>query len=129
MTPPMYKRFRNVIVDAGLTTGYIVQSLLWSDSGKLADRFIVFRPNGGTAIDRDMAADYYVLVDLITGKSLGDKSKAEDDVQAIIDYVKANPMTNRCLGQISNMGGIPSPVMTTEGRMVWRLQFACLFGG
>lgn len=129
MTPPMYKRFRKVIVDAGLTTGYIVQSLLWSDSGKLADRFIVFRPNGGTAIDRDMAADYYVLVDLITGKSLGDKSKAEDDVQAIIDYVKANPMTNRCLGQISNMGGIPSPVMTTEGRMVWRLQFACLFGG
>lgn len=57
------------------------------------------------------------------------KAKAEADVEAIIEYVKANPMTNRFLGQISNMGGIPSPVMTTEGRMVWRLQFACLFGG
>lgn len=129
MNPPMYKRVRDVLVDAGLITGYIIQSLSWVDSGKLADRFIVFRPNGGTAIDRDMAADYYVLVDVIAGTAKGDKAKAEDDVEAIIEYVKANPMTNRCLGQISNMGGIPSPVMTTEGRMVWRLQFACLFGG
>ena len=129
MTTPMYKRVRNVLVDAGLTTGYIIQSLSWVDSGKLTDRFIVFRPNGGTAIDRDMTADYYVLVDVIAGTAKGDKAKAEADVEAIIEYVKANPMTNRCLGQISNMGGIPSPVMTTEGRMVWRLQFACLFGG
>jgi len=125
----MYKRVRDVLVDAGIITDYIIQSLSWVDSGKLADRFIVFRPNGGTAIDRDMAADYYVLVDVIAGTAMGDKAKAEADVEAIIEYVKANPMTNRCLGQISNMGGIPSPVMTTEGRMVWRLQFACLFGG
>lgn len=129
MNPPMYKRVRDVLVDAGIITDYIIQSLSWVDSGKLADRFIVFRPNGGTAIDRDMAADYYVLVDVIAGTAMGDKAKAEADVEAIIEYVKANPMTNRCLGQISNMGGIPSPVMTTEGRMVWRLQFACLFGG
>ncbi|WP_445012405.1 phage tail termination protein, partial [Enterobacter hormaechei] len=47
MTTPMYKRVRNVLVDAGLTTGYIIQSLSWVDSGKLTDRFIVFRPNGG----------------------------------------------------------------------------------
>lgn len=129
MNHPMHKRVRNFLVDAGLTDGYTVQSLAWNDTGKLADRFIVFRPNGGTAVDRDMAADYYVLVDVITGKSTGDYAKSETDVQAIIDYVKQNPMTNPCLGQISNMGGIPSPVMTTEGRMVWRLQFACLFGG
>lgn len=129
MNPPMYKRVRDALVDAGIITDYIIQSLSWVDSGKLADRFIVFRPNGGTAIDRDMAADYYVLVDVIAGTAMGDKAKAEADVEAIIEYVKANPMTNRCLGQISNMGGIPSPVMTTEGRMVWRLQFACLFGG
>ncbi len=129
MNPPMYKRVRDVLVDAGLVTGYIIQSLSWVDTGKMADRFIVFRPNGGTAIDRDMAADYYVLVDVIAGTDKGDKAKAEADVEAIIEYVKANPMTNRCLGQVSNMGGIPSPVMTTEGRMVWRLQFACLFGG
>ena len=90
---------------------------------------MVFRPNGGTAVDRDMAADYYVLVDVITGKSAGDYAKSETNVQAIIDYVKQNPMTNTCIGQISNLGGTPSPVMTAEGRMVWRLQFACLFGG
>ena len=129
MTPQMHKRVRNFLVDAGLTAGYTVQSLAWTDTGKLAERFIVFRPNGGTAVDRDMAADYYVLVDVITGKSAGDYAKSETDVQSIVDYVQQNPMAEPCLGQISNMGGIPSPVMTTEGRMVWRLQFACLFGG
>lgn len=130
MTPPMHRRVRNVFVDAGLTTGYIIQSLFWNDTGKASDRFIVFRPNGGTALDRDMAADYYVMVDVISkGKAAADYAQSEIDAQAIIDYVQKNPMKNTCLGQISNLGGIPSPVITEEGRMVWRLQFSCLFGG
>lgn len=129
MTPPMHKRLRNIFVDAGLTAGYTVQSLLWTDSKDTSERFIVFRPNGGTAVDRDMAADYYVMVDVITGRNKGDYARSEVDAQAIIDYVQKNPMTHTCLGQISNMGGTPSPVITEEGRMVWRLQFACLFGG
>ncbi|CCM85967.1 hypothetical protein BN426_5477 [Klebsiella pneumoniae subsp. pneumoniae ST258-K26BO] len=113
-----------------MTAGYIVQSLFWNDTGKASDRFIVFRPNGGTSVDRDMAADYYVMVDVISrGKASADYAQSENDAQAIIDYVQQNPMTHTCLGQISNMGGIPSPVITAEGRMVWRLQFACLFGG
>ncbi|VTT34740.1 Uncharacterised protein [Klebsiella pneumoniae] len=57
MNPPMHKRVRNIFVDAGLTVGYTVQSLTWTDTGKLTERFIVFRPNGGTAVYRDMAAD------------------------------------------------------------------------
>ncbi|HHJ4378068.1 TPA: hypothetical protein ACQJWS_002780 [Citrobacter freundii] len=128
MTPPMHQRVKNLIVAAGLTDGYTVQSLIWTDSGKLVDRFIVFRPNGGTAVDRDIASDHYVLVDLISGKAKGEHAKSEADAQAIIDYVQQNPITDPCVGQITNMGGIPSPVLTTEGRMVWRLQFACHYG-
>lgn len=128
MTPPMHQRVKNLLVGAGLAAGYTVQSLMWNDTGDLKQRFLVFRPNGGTAVDRDIGSDHYVLVDLITGKSSGDYAKSETDVQAIIDYVQQNPISDPCVGQITNMGGIPSPIPTTEGRMVWRLQFACLYG-
>lgn len=128
MTPPMHQRVKNLIVAAGLTEGYIVQSLTWTDSGKLVDRFIVFRPNGGTSVDLDIGSDHYVLVDLISGKATGEYAKSEADAQAIVDYVQQNPIADPCVGQITNMGGIPSPVLTTEGRMVWRLQFACSYG-
>lgn len=128
MNPPMHKRVRNMFVDAGLTESYTVQSLMWTDTGNLSDRFLVFRPNGGTAVDRDMASEHYVLVDVITAKKTGESAKSENDVQAIIDYVQRNPL-NPCLGQISNMGGIPTPITTAEGRLVWRLQFSCLYGG
>lgn len=128
MNPPMHQRVKNLMARANLTSDYTVQSLLWTDSGNLAERFIVFRPNGGTAVDRDIGSDHYVLVDLISGKAKGEYAKSEADAQAIIDYVQQNPITDNCVGQITNMGGIPSPVLTTEGRMVWRLQFACLYG-
>lgn len=128
MTPPMHQRVKNMMTRANLTTDYTVQSLLWTDSGNLAERFIVFRPNGGTAVDRDIGSDHYVLVDLISGKAKGEYAKSEADAQAIIDYVQQNPLTDTCVGQITNMGGMPSPVLTTDGRMVWRLQFACLYG-
>lgn len=128
MNPPMHQRVKNLMAKANLTSDYTVQSLLWTDSGNLAERFIVFRPNGGTAVDRDIGSDHYVLVDLISGKAKGEYAKSEADAQAIIDYVQQNPITDSCVGQITNMGGIPSPVLTTEGRMVWRLQFACLYG-
>lgn len=128
MNPPIYQRVSDLLENAGLTAGYEVQWLIWQDSADKKARFIVVRPNGGSPIDRDMASDYYVMVDVITGTSPGDYSRSENDVQAIIDYVQQNPL-NPCIGQITNMGSIPSPVLTTEGRMVWRLQFACLYGG
>lgn len=126
MNPPMYKRVRGVLSDAGLTAGYITQSLIWSDTGKITDRFIVFRPNGGSGIDRDIGGEYHTLVDIISGKAEAEKS--EQTMLSIIDFVQQNPLISGCLGQITNMGGIPPPVMTNEGRIVWRLQFACLYG-
>ena len=48
--------------------------------------------------------------------------------QSIIDFVQANPHADDCVGKIENMGAIPTPVYTDEGRLVFRLQFACIFG-
>lgn len=128
MNPPMHKRVRNLFADAGLSDGFKVQLLMWRDSGKSTDSFIVFRPNGGTQIDRDMGSEYYVLVDVISGADVSFYESTDTAVQRIIEYVQQNPISDSCVGQILNMGGIPSPVTTTEGRLVYRLQFRCVYG-
>ncbi|NPE57733.1 hypothetical protein HLB27_03295 [Dickeya dadantii] len=126
MTPLMYERVRNLFGDAGLTDGFIVQQLLYDDPGDPSKSLMVFRPNGGTAIRNDLGAEHYVLVDIIGAK---DKRRdAASAVQRIIDYVQANPITDECVGFIQNMGGIPPPILTEEGRIVFRLQFACTYG-
>jgi len=126
MTPPMYKRVLNYFSDAGLTSGFTTQLLLWNDTGNQADKFIVFRPNGGGSIRNQLGADYYVMVDVIGAK--GGNAMVDERVNAIIDYVQQNPMVDACVGYLENLGGIPAPVQTTEGRLVYRLQFVATFG-
>lgn len=126
MTPMMHERVRNMFVDAGLTAGFTVQQLMYDDPGDLSKAVMVFRPNGGTNIRNDLGSEYHVLVDVVGAK---DKRKdALNAVQRIVDYVRDSPINNSCVGHIENMGGIPPPVLTEEGRIVFRLQFACLYG-
>lgn len=126
MTPMMFERVKNSFVDAGLTAGFVVQLLMYDDPGDLSKAVMVFRSNNGTAIRNDLGAEHYVLVDVIGAK---DKRRdAVNAVQRIIDYVQQNPMADDCLGYIENVGGVPPPALTEEGRMVFRLQFACNFG-
>ncbi|HHJ0460970.1 phage tail termination protein [Serratia marcescens] len=126
MTPAMHRRVRDYFVDAGLTSGFTTQMLRWRDTGKGEDKFIVFRPNGGSPVRNDLASEYLVLVDVIG--AIGEDEEVDNAVQAVISHIQNNPMPNDCIGHIENVGGIPSPVSTTEGRLVYRLQFACLYG-
>lgn len=126
MTPAMHRRVRDYFVDAGLTTGFITQMLRWRDTGKDVDKFLVFRPNSGSAIRNDLGSEYLVMVDVVG--AINEDEEADNAIQAIISHIQANPMPNDCIGHIENVGGIPSPVSTTEGRLVYRLQFACLYG-
>ncbi|MBH2762353.1 hypothetical protein I5Q24_07995 [Serratia marcescens] len=126
MTPAMHRRVRDYFVDAGLTSGFTAQMLRWRDTGKGEDKFIVFRPNGGSPVRNDLASEYLVLVDVIGAE--GEDEEVDNAVQAIISHIQNNPMPNDCIGHIENVGGIPPPVSTTEGRLVYRLQFACLYG-
>lgn len=131
MTPPMYKRVRDVFIENGLTDGLNVQVLVWTDDPgdkRLAKSYIVFRNSGGSNIDKDIGGDYLVEVMVISAKGVTEYQKADDAVNRIIEFVKQNPLVSKCLGQITNLGGIPAPVLSTEGRLVYRLMFACLFG-
>lgn len=126
MTPMMHERVRNMFGDAGLTNGFTVQQLMYDDPGDLSKAIMVFRPNGGSNIRTDLGSEYHVIVDVVGAR---DKRRAAlEAVQRIVDYVQANPISNSCVGHIENMGGIPPPVLTEEGRIVFRLQFACLYG-
>lgn len=126
MNPPMHTRVRDYFVNAGLTTGFTTQLLMWNDSGNLSDRFMVFRPNGGSSIRNELGAEYYVMVDVIGAK--GGNGAVDAAVQSIIQRVQSDPLPNHCIGYIENLGGIPAPVLTAEGRLVYRLQFAIKYG-
>lgn len=126
MTPMMHERVRNMFGDAGLTVGFTVQKLMYDDPEDLTQAVMVFRPNGGSNIRHDLGSEHHVLVDVIGAKDK--RGDATNAVQRIVDYVQANPMADECVGYIQNMGAIPSPVLTAEGRIVFRLQFACTYG-
>jgi len=126
MTPMMFERVRNLFVDAGLTTGFDIQLLMYEDLEDLTKAAMVFRPAGGTPIRNDLGAEHYVMVDVIGAKDK--RGAATNAVQRIVDYVQANPIADDCVGFIQNMGGVPPPVLTEEGRLVFRLQFSCNFG-
>lgn len=126
MTPMMHERVRNMFRDAGLTAGFTVQKLMYDDPEDLTQAVMVFRPNGGSNIRYDLGSEHHVLVDVIGAKDK--RGDAADAVQRIVDYVQANPMADECVGYIQNMGAIPAPALTTEGRIVFRLQFSCTYG-
>lgn len=126
MNPPMHVRLRNYFVDTGLGDGFTTQLLVWNDSGDLSEAFIVFRPNGGSNIRNDLGAEYYVMVDVIGAK--GGNGAADSAVQTIIQRIQTDPLPGGCIGYIENFGGIPAPVLTSEGRLVYRLQFAIKYG-
>ena len=122
----MHERVRNMFGDAGLTAGFTVQKLMYDDPEDLTQAVMVFRPNGGSNIRHDLGSEHHVLVDVIGAKDK--RGDAANAVQRIVDYVQANPMADECVGYIQNMGSIPAPVLTAEGRIVFRLQFACTYG-
>lgn len=126
MNPPMYRRIRDWFVDSGLTDGFVVQHPIWVEGNDKSKPYIVFRPNGGSAIQKELGADYYILVDIISTKT--NTEQATVTASSIIDFVQSNPMPNDCIGHIQNTGGFPSPILTTEGRIVFRIQFAVIYG-
>lgn len=126
MTPSMYERVKNLFVAAGLTDGRIVQLGFFEDTKKATDSFIVFRPNSGVGLPNSDSGEHYVLVDVIGQR---DKRGATAQAsQAILDYIEQNPLSDKCVGQIEVMGFLPPPILTEEGRPVYRLQFSCLYG-
>lgn len=121
----MYQRVAEYLKKTGLTNGFIVQYLKWRDTKTKNNKFIVFRPNGGSILKTDLGNEYYTLIDFIG--AVNDIETIDNDVSMIVDYIKNNPYTDET-GLIQIVGAIPAPVTTEEDRLVYRLLVSCKFG-
>jgi hypothetical protein len=124
MSTPVFMQVRDVLVDAGLTAGYRVQLVKWieqpADGGK--SQYIVFQPDGGTGRLQDLGADDNVQVILVSAKN--DPQPAIQRAQDILDFITNNPEDD-CLNSVFNLGGLPTPTSTDEGRTVIKLLLRC----
>lgn len=121
----MYQRVAEYLKKTGLTNGFTVQYLKWRDTKTKNNKFIVFRPNGGSILKTDLGNEYFTLIDFIG--AVNDIETIDNDVSTIVDYIKNNPYTNET-GLIQIVGAIPAPVTTEEDRLVYRLLVSCKFG-
>ena len=121
----MYQRVAEYLKKTGLTNGFIVQYLKWRDTKTKNNKFIVFRPNGGSILKTDLGNEYFTLIDFIG--AVNDIETINNDVSTIVDYIKNNPYTDET-GLIQIVGAIPAPVTTEEERLVYRLLVSCKFG-
>ena len=121
----MYQRVAEYLKKTGLTNGFTVQYLKWRDTKTKNNKFIVFRPNGGSIIQTNLGNEYYTLIDFIG--AVNDIETIDNDVSTIVDYIKNNPYTKET-GLIQIVGAIPAPVTTEEDRLVYRLLVSCKFG-
>jgi len=133
----MYQRVAEYLKKTGLTNGFTVQYLKWRDTKTKNNKFIVFRPNGGSIIQTNLGNEYYTLIDFIGANeyytlidfigAVNDIETIDNDVSTIVDYIKNNPYTDET-GLIQIVGAIPAPVTTEEDRLVYRLLVSCKFG-
>lgn len=121
----MYQRVAEYLKKTGLTNGFTVQYLKWRDTKTKNNKFIVFRPNGGSILKTDLGNEYFTLIDFIG--AVNDIETIDNDVSTIVDYIKNNPYTDET-GLIQIVGAIPAPVTTEEDRLVYRLLVSCKFG-
>lgn len=124
MSTPVFIKFREWLEGAGLVDGYKVQMVQWveqkSDTGNM--KYIVFQPNGGSPRVKDLSADDNVQVVLVSAKN--DVQTVVQRAQDILDHVTDSP-EGSCLNSVFNLGGMPTPIPTEEGRTVIRLLFRC----
>ncbi|MBQ0314751.1 phage tail termination protein [Providencia rettgeri] len=116
--------FLDYLERGNLTSDFIVQRLEWKErTDEKIQQYIVIRPASGTGRYGELSADDYV--DVIVVSAQDDPIPALTRADEILKYVGANP-SDCNLNSVFNMGGLPSGIVTTENRTIFRLSFRCL---
>lgn len=111
--------FKNHVISSNLFSLFQVQFHQWREKSDKNVQYIVFQNNGGTPIRQDMVSESYILISLISSAQSGYDIAIKS--QELIDFIKENAITE--FGYIENIGGIPSPIFTTDNRMTMQIQF------
>ncbi|MBG5881736.1 MULTISPECIES: hypothetical protein [Providencia] len=116
--------FLGYLERGGLAEGFITQRLEWKErKDTKIQQYIVIRPASGSGRLGELSADDYVDVILVSAQD--DPIPALTRADEILKYVSANP-SDCNLNSVFNMGGLPSGIVTTENRTIFRLSFRCL---
>lgn len=116
--------FLDYLERGNLTSDFIVQGLEWKEwPDEKIQQYIVIRPASGTGRYGELSADDYVDVIIVSAQDTPIPALTRAD--EILKYVATNP--DDCnLNSVYNMGGLPSGIVTTENRTIFRLSFRCL---
>ncbi|MDI9092582.1 MULTISPECIES: phage tail termination protein [Providencia] len=116
--------FLDYLERGNLTSDFIAQRLEWKERpDSKIQQYIVIRPSSGTGRLGELSADDYI--DVIVVSAQDDPIPALTRADEILKYVGANP-SDCNLNSVFNMGGLPSGIVTTENRTIFRLSFRCL---
>ncbi|MBT0363665.1 phage tail termination protein [Morganella morganii] len=119
----IHEAFERYLNRAGLLDNFIVQYFTWTEESESRTRqYAVIQPDGGNGRFSDLGADDNVMLILVSAQY--DATPTLIRAKAILDYVASHPLDCE-LNSIYNLGGMPKPIPTEEGRFIMQLAFRC----
>ncbi|HHX4111563.1 TPA: phage tail termination protein [Proteus mirabilis] len=119
----IHEKFERYLNRGNLLDGFIVQYLTWNEQpDEKTQKYAVIQPDDGSGRFADLGADDFVTLVLVSAQY--DPEPALIRANEILNFVAEFP--DDCeLNSIYNLGGLPRPIPTEEGRFILKLSFRC----
>ncbi|WP_311752956.1 hypothetical protein [Proteus columbae] len=119
----IHEKFERYLNRGNLLDGFTVQYLTWNEQpDEKTQQYAVIHPDDGSGRFADLGADDFVTLVLVSAQY--DPKPALIRANEILNFVAEFP--DDCeLNSIYNLGGLPRPIPTEEGRFILKLSFRC----
>lgn len=119
----IHEKFERYLNRGNLLDGFIVQYLTWNEQPEeKTQQYAVIQLDNGSGRFADLGADDFVTLVLVSAQH--DPEPALIRANEILNFVAEFP--DDCeLNSIYNLGGLPRPIPTEEGRFILKLSFRC----
>ncbi len=119
----IHEKFERYLNRGNLLDGFIVQYLTWNEQpDEKTQQYAVIQPDDGCGRFADLGADDFVVLILVSAWK--DPEPTVIRANEILNYVANNSLDCE-LNSIYNLGGLPRPIPTEEGRFILKLSFRC----
>ncbi|MDM3613617.1 hypothetical protein O9381_18885 [Proteus mirabilis] len=119
----IHEKFERYLNRGNLLDGFIVQRFAWDEEEDTRhQQYAVIQPDDGSGRFADLGADDFVTLVLVSAQH--DPEPSLIRANEILNFVAEFP--DDCeLNSIYNLGGLPRPIPTEEGRFILKLSFRC----
>ena len=119
----IHEAFERYLNRVGLLDDFTVQYLTWTEEPESrTQQYAVIQPDGGSGRFAGLGADDNVMLILVSAQN--DPEPVLTRAKDILSFVAEFP--DDCeLNSVYNLGGMPKPVPTEEGRFIMQLAFRC----